>query len=221
MNNVYELIKKGIREKKPYSFNEVIMDVKLNQNESPYDVPEYVKQKVFERFVSRAWNRYPSINGLPLRKAIGAYLNIPVERLAVGVGSGELLENVASIVLGSDKTAFIVEPTFQVYRQLALVNESQLLTRELSADFSYPVDEIVRVLRDNKIDLFIIAAPNNPTGTPIDVDALEYIIKSAGGFVCVDEAYFEFSGVTVTRLSSGIKKEPYSENEALETSENI
>jgi histidinol-phosphate aminotransferase len=200
MVNWRDMIKKTIREKKSYSFNEIIANVKLNQNESPYDIPDKVKHIILERSLNREWNRYPSINGSPLRKALSHYLNIPVEQIIIGVGSDELLGNTAVLILDKDKTMYIVEPTFQIYKQLALVDEARLIIGRLKPDFSYPIDEMVRVLRTKSIDLFIIAAPNNPTGTPLDIYSLEDLIKVAPGLVIVDEAYYEFSGVTMLPL---------------------
>ncbi len=44
----------------------------------------------------------------------------------------------------------------------------------------------------------LIANPNNPTGTGVDLNGLRKILEAAShAVVLIDEAYFEFSGVTV------------------------
>src|SRR5207253_282050 len=42
--------------------------------------------------------------------------------------------------------------------------------------------------------------PNNPTGELLPVGFIETLAEGSPGVVAVDEAYFEFSGVTATRL---------------------
>lgn len=37
-------------------------EVKLNQNENPYDLPEWLKREIAEAFVKESWNRYPSVS---------------------------------------------------------------------------------------------------------------------------------------------------------------
>ncbi|KPK96194.1 hypothetical protein AMJ80_01430, partial [bacterium SM23_31] len=141
MNNWHKVIKKGIRDKKPYAFTEVSAEVKLNQNESPYDIPQTLKQEIVKKVCKRSWNRYPSITSEPLRFALSKYLDVPVNHISVGVGSDELLGATASIVLSKDKTALFVEPTFQIYEQCAVTYEANRITLRLNPDFSYPVEK--------------------------------------------------------------------------------
>src|SRR5437764_4990069 len=69
-----------------------------------------------------------------------------------------------------------------------------------SEDLSFPVDTFIPVIRpDTKA--ILIANPNNPTGTGITVDAIRRILNAApAAAVLIDEAYFEFCGVTVLPL---------------------
>ena len=47
----------------------------------------------------------------------------------------------------------------------------------------------------------LISNPNNPTGTAIDISAIEQILERAPqGAVLIDEAYYEFCGVTALPL---------------------
>ena len=202
MNNWHKVIKKGIRDKKPYAFTEVSAEVKLNQNESPYDIPQTLKQEIVKKVCKRSWNRYPSITSEPLRFALSKYLDVPVNHISVGVGSDELLGATASIVLSKDKTALFVEPTFQIYEQCAVTYEANRITLRLNPDFSYPVEKMLEVVKSRCVDISIIASPNSPTGNSIDVCALEEIIKATSGLVVVDEAYFEFCNVTVLPLQN-------------------
>ena len=200
MNNVIDTIKQGIRDKRAYSFRKIIAEVKLNQNESPYDVPEALKREILKKAGELSWNRYPTINSEALRQALATYLDVPVDTVVVGAGSDELLGLAASVVLNKDTSVLTVQPTFEIYKQCAVTYEARQVELFLNKDLSYPVDAVLDVLRKQRINMFMFANPNNPTGSLLDLDILEDIAKASSGFVVVDEAYFEFSGITALPL---------------------
>ncbi|MFC1553777.1 histidinol-phosphate transaminase [candidate division KSB1 bacterium] len=193
-------IKQSILDKKPYSFNEIQAEIKLNQNESPYDIPNEIKKKVCDLVLLKKWNRYPSISGEPLREALSKYLDIPESKIAVGVGSDEMLNSVASIILSKDKKLLIVEPTFQMYEQCGIALDADIVRINLNEDFSYPVEKIIDTIREQNIDLFMFASPNSPTGKSMAVSDIERILECSDCIVVVDEAYYEFSGKTALPL---------------------
>ena len=194
------VIKPGVIAKKPYPYTELLTDIKLDQNESPYDLPESLKQEILDKCKRLNWNRYPSINGRYLIEALGGALGIAEDSLAVGVGSDDLLNAVAAAVLNPKKTVLYIEPTFSLYKQCAVTYEAQSIVCHFTEELSYPVETILKELADKQADLIFIASPNNPTGSLLELDSLEEILKHAKGIVVVDEAYYEFSGVTALDL---------------------
>jgi histidinol-phosphate aminotransferase len=67
-------------------------------------------------------------------------------------------------------------------------------------DLSFPVDQFIAAIRP-ATRAILIANPNNPTGTGIHVDAIRRILDAApNAAVLIDEAYFEFCGVTALPL---------------------
>ena len=52
-------VKPQVRAMAAYTLRPSEPRVKLNQNESPYDVPEALKARIAERLADRPWNRYP------------------------------------------------------------------------------------------------------------------------------------------------------------------
>jgi len=65
----------------------------------------------------------------------------------------------------------------------------------------FPVEAVVRALRRSPkrgYRVLYIATPNNPTGTVVSREELRRILNAASRtLVLVDEAYFDFSGVTI------------------------
>ena len=91
----------------------------------------------------------------------------------------------------------VPEPTFSMYRFFSEVAGAKIETVRYDAAMRFPLEETMRALKSSPRILFI-ANPNNPTGTVVDLAALERILDAAKRtLVFVDEAYFEFCGVTV------------------------
>jgi len=66
-----------------------------------------------------------------------------------------------------------------------------------NADMSFPLRDVIAALRKKPRVLFI-ANPNNPTGTLLQRESIRKILKAATHTaVVIDEAYAEFSRVTV------------------------
>jgi histidinol-phosphate aminotransferase len=64
------------------------------------------------------------------------------------------------------------------------------------ADLAFPLDELLNAIRPST-RLVLISNPNNPTGTATDLNGITAILEEArGAAVLVDEAYYEFCGVT-------------------------
>jgi len=202
MNDWKNTVKESIRTKKPYSSNELNADVKLDQNESPYDIPVELKEEICRRAVQRQWNRYPDISGTPVREALAKYLNLSPGRIVAGVGSDELLLSLSGMVLNKSKYVLVVEPTFQMYRYCADVFEAKIRTLNMNSRLEYPVEEMLDAIEKYDPGLIFIASPNNPTGGIIGNDGLAKILEAARGLVVLDEAYGEFSPVSGLELQS-------------------
>ncbi|MFC1729850.1 histidinol-phosphate transaminase [candidate division KSB1 bacterium] len=196
MNKWIYQLKNSVLERPPYSFNELKKPVKLNQNESPYDIPENLKHEIFNRALQLNWNRYPDIIGAPVRDALSRHLGLPPERIAVGVGSDELLLAISALILDKAKKVLIIEPTFQMYSQCADIFEAEVIRLTMDDGFRFPVENMLTVLRECAIHLVFVASPNSPTGGIIEPEAVEECARHTDGFVVVDEAYYEFCGQT-------------------------
>jgi len=65
---------------------------------------------------------------------------------------------------------------------------------------AFPLEELLAAITP-RTRAILIANPNNPTGTAISLSAVEQILKAAPhAAVLIDEAYYEFFGVTALHL---------------------
>jgi histidinol-phosphate aminotransferase len=65
---------------------------------------------------------------------------------------------------------------------------------------AFPLQELLAAIQP-ETRLILISNPNNPTGSGIDLEGITRILKKAPhAAVLIDEAYYEFSGVTALKL---------------------
>jgi histidinol-phosphate aminotransferase len=130
---------------------------------------------------------------------LSKFTNWPGEGILVGNGSNELIQSTLSVILGPGRTLATPQPTFTLYKLMAAVLQSKMISIPLkAADFSFDVDALRVAARE--ADAVVICSPNNPTGSLLDHKALTQILDEAKGLVIVDEAYHEFSRQSVVGL---------------------
>jgi len=191
-------IRKSIQELKEYSVPQDKYEVKLNQNESPYDVPKDLKEEIIKQIMNTDWNRYPSRTAAPLVKSLSEYTNFPKEGIVAANASNEILQGVFQAICDSGDKLVTISPGFAIYPYLSQIMDLNLAEVPLLEDFSFDVPAIIKEGFDAK--MVVLALPNNPTGTTIANEQIEEIAKNIKGIFVVDEAYFEFSKKTVISL---------------------
>jgi len=191
-------IRKSIQELKEYTVPQDKYEVKLNQNESPYDVPEDLKEEISKRIMDADWNRYPSRTAIPLVEALSGYTNFPAKGIVAANASNEILQGVFQTICDAGDKLIAISPGFAIYPYLSKIMDLNLIEVPLLEDFSFDVPAIIKEGRDAK--MVILALPNNPTGTTISIEKIEEIAKNINGIFVVDEAYFEFSKKTAISL---------------------
>jgi len=154
--------------------------------------------------VGRALAKYPYFNIYPdpeqreVRAALSKYVGMDTKYILAGAGSDELIDLILRLFLEPGDGVVNCPPTFGMYPFCTDVCGGH--TVELARDKNYDIDvAAIRKALDNKAKLVFIASPNNPTAnlTP-EADIVELL--ETGRIVVVDEAYYEFSGVTVAPL---------------------
>ena len=177
-----------------YTLHAYKADIKLNQNENPFDFPQDLKEEVFRRFRDYPWSRYPDFVPDALRQKLAEFTGWAKDGILVGNGSNELLQSALMTLVGDGTKVAIPLPTFTVYRLIATVLGAEIVDIPLNADTSYNVDTILAKAAGT--DALVINNPNNPTGSAIDEAGLRRILSEYSGFVLLDEAYYEFGGYT-------------------------
>jgi histidinol-phosphate aminotransferase len=91
----------------------------------------------------------------------------------------------------------IVEPTYAMYRFYAELAGATIAAPRYTLDMAFPWDQVLGAL-EQEPRVFFLPNPNSPTGNLLSHEELRRILMAARStMVVIDEAYFEFSGVTV------------------------
>ncbi|MEI6692808.1 MAG: histidinol-phosphate transaminase [Chlorobium sp.] len=168
-------------------------EIKLNQNESPFDVPMWLKEEIISEFVKEPWNRYPDILPYKGMKAYAEFLGVSPDSVMMSNGSNEMLYTIFLACLGPGRTVLIPTPSFSLYEKIALLLQSRIVTVPMLPGLEFDTDAILRVARDEHVDFIVLSTPNNPTSKSLSFDEIRLITESSDAIVLVDEAYIEFS----------------------------
>jgi histidinol-phosphate aminotransferase len=131
------------------------------------------------------------------RRRLARHFGVRPAEMLLSNGVDDALRLLMDTFVEPGSTVLLPEPTFTMYRFYAEIAGGNIATERYDADMRFPIDGILRALRRSP-RLLCLANPNNPTATLLDQKTLSRILDAAPRtLVLVDEAYFEFAGVTV------------------------
>ncbi len=193
------VIKKGVLNNKHYTLKPEDCLIKLNQNESPFDLPDDIKTRILHKLSGIKWNLYPDFIPTELYEKIASHLSVNSDNILIGNGSNEMINTILCSSIESGKRVIMPVPTFTVYNLISSNLNGDIVKIELNQDMSFPVDRIAEESA-HKGSVTIICSPNNPTGSLMNVNEIKTVLKRSNGLVVIDEAYIHFGGESVISL---------------------
>lgn len=185
---------------------------RLDANESPFDLPLELKEKlanIYEQEIKT--NRYPNGSHLELKKTIASYVNksanlnniIFGDNISVGNGSDELIRSIImGTCLGGEGSILVADPTFSMYQIIAETLAIPVIKiNRLKSDFSINLESANKQLNNINnppIRVVFVVHPNSPTGNCLNKAEINWLRDIPQNvLVVIDEAYFEFSKHTL------------------------
>jgi histidinol-phosphate aminotransferase len=190
------LIRKNIQELNGYRVKTPEYDIVINANESPYDLPAEVKEEAFEIIRNTNLNRYPDAYFPELRVELGKYCNVDPDQIICGCGSDEIITMLNQAFVNAGDVVVSHTPSFAMYDISASVANAIHITVPDFGDYQIDVDDMIRIANANQAKLLYLCYPNNPTGYALSTDDIIRVLESTNCIVVLDEAYYEFNGVT-------------------------
>ena len=129
--------------------------------------------------------------------SLAGFFGVGADEFTMTNGTDEAIQLVVNTFVDDADEVLLLKPSYAMYRFYAEVAGAALREIEYHAeDFTFPLDELLGAIRPGTRAI-LLANPNNPTGTWIGRGGLRRIIEAAPrAAILIDEAYFEFSGVT-------------------------
>jgi histidinol-phosphate aminotransferase len=194
-------VRPEVRDVPAYRFEARPALVKLDQNESPDDLPAPLREAALARVAAAEWHRYPALHADGLAARLAARHDWPADGVVVAGGSNVLIQ--ALVVLsGLGRRAVALSPSFPLYAQQARLLGSELREVPLGPDHAFPTEAVIEAVAADAGVAFL-PAPLAPTGNAVDPRELRRVAEAAapGWTVVVDEAYAEFAGSDHTALA--------------------
>lgn len=168
--------------------------IKLDAMENPFPWPDAIQDAWLNSLKNCAINRYPDPEARDLVTVLRNSQAIPEDLgVILGNGSDEIIQ-ILLMALRSDCCVLAVEPSFVMYRQIAVSLGLNYQSVALNAgDFSLDRQAMLAAIAHYQPALIFLAYPNNPTGNLFDTETLEAIIQASPGLVIIDEAYAPFT----------------------------
>ncbi|HXW08081.1 MAG TPA: aminotransferase class I/II-fold pyridoxal phosphate-dependent enzyme [Vicinamibacterales bacterium] len=172
--------------------------IRLNSNENPLG-PSAAALRAIERAFTSA-GRYP-MNARPatddLRALIARKHGVRPEEIALGAGSGEILDSAVRAFTSGARGLVAGLPTFEAPARVARAIQSPVV--EVPLDERGRLDLAGMVRASPGAGLVFICNPNNPTGTIQSATAIAHAVQGILGaspetIVLVDEAYHDYVG---------------------------
>jgi histidinol-phosphate aminotransferase len=174
-----------------YTLKVTVAPVKLNQNESPWDVPADFKARVLARCEAASWNRYPDFYPQDVLAGIGALHGLDEHWVMLGNGSNELIAAVLGATVGAGRSVAYPVPTFSLYAMMIAAAGGTSIEVPLTDSLEYDLPAFERLADEGSAHL-LLCTPNNPTGTRIDPEQVAALAGRTERLVIVDEAYVHF-----------------------------
>jgi histidinol-phosphate aminotransferase len=190
------LVRKAVARMRPYHPPLEGRDgkLRLDFNENTIGCSPKARQAL-RNVASATVSMYPEQESV--HRELARFFRVQNEELLLTNGTDEALHLIVDTFLEPDNTALLVEPTFAMYRFYSELAGARIQALRYDAAMQFPMKALLAVLR-RKPRIFFLANPNNPTGSVLRPAELRRILKAATKtLVVVDEAYFEFSGITI------------------------
>ena len=199
MSDPTRKIRPEVRAIKGYHLTAYACPVKLNQNESPFDLSDEIKDRILSNVRDQAWSRYPDPMPMDLVEAVAQFVGVRPDQVLVANGSNSIVQHFLNTVVSPGVSVAIPSPSFSLYGQITEILGGTPVYVPLTDAFTYDIEALNRAARSG-VSAMIICSPNNPTGCDISNDDLSALLDGTDAIVVVDEAYAEFNDHTAIDL---------------------
>ncbi len=203
MINISEIVPLHIQRMNAYTpglqVNENV--IKLNTNENPYPLPDFILKEIMEWIQENKFHLYPDPKSLKLRIKISELYGKNQNSVMMGNGSDDILSIVFRTLLKPNDRILILEPSYSLYKVLAKSLQVEVVGVPLKKDFTADLELLKEYNKTYDPKLIVITNPNAPTGIALSKKEILNLYKEIQKPMLIDEAYVFFGGESVMEES--------------------
>lgn len=188
----------AVRKMAPYSppTGERARKLRLDFNENTVGCSPKVIECLRKYATADALSIYPEYT--EAIASLAEFFGVDADEFTMTNGTDEAIQLLINTYVDDGDDVLLLKPSYAMYRFYAEVAGAAVREIEYrSEDLAFPLEELLGAIQPTTRAI-LIANPNNPTGTGIGTEGLRRVIEAApGAAILIDEAYFEFSGITV------------------------
>lgn len=176
--------------------------LKLDWNEATIPPSPKVKEAI-ERLLDEPnfFNLYPATLDVELIEALSRYVSLPQENVQYFGSSDALHEYICKVFVSVGDPVMILGPSYDNFRLTCQANGGNVVYSNYTDAFEFDADHFEKDIQNIEPALVYICNPNNPTGNIHSIDYIEHLlIAFPDTLFLIDEAYYEFSGITAKDL---------------------
>jgi histidinol-phosphate aminotransferase len=168
--------------------------MRLDFNENTVGCSPKVIEYLASRLTASQLSIYPEY--ADAMRELAAFFNVDPAEFILTNGTDEAIQVMINTFVDDGDEVITLKPSYAMYRFYAELAAAQVKEIEFPADLSFPLDALLSAITA-RTKAILIANPNNPTGTGVSLEGIKRILEAApGAAVLIDEAYYEFCGVT-------------------------
>lgn len=175
--------------------NKLRLDFNENTVGASPKVVEYVRENLNEAMLSV----YPEYS--ETKHDLAGFFGVEPDDFILTNGTDEAIQVLVNTYVDDGDEIVLLRPSYAMYRFYSEVAGAKI--REIAyrrEKLAFPLDELLESITSSTRAV-LIANPNNPTGTGTSRAGIERILdRAANAAVLIDEAYYEFCGVTALPL---------------------
>lgn len=176
--------------------------LKLDWNEATLPPSPRVKESI-QRLLDGAdfFNLYPTTHNERLLQLLAQYAGVDIQNIQYFASSDALHEYICKVYIGVGDPVMILGPSYDNFRLTCQANGAEVFYSNYNDDFSFDPVQFEQDIRQKEPAVVYICNPNNPTGNVHTEQYIRHLLEEfTDTLFLIDEAYYEFSGLTVKDL---------------------